>query len=222
MNDLQEIAGIPEESVTQDIKATLDGIGADYVVEVYNPLHLPFRAKFARSVVQPPRLHPDQAEHLRKMANLGVPVSKETPQAHQSTYLILQPGGTLKLPGDVAQVVVRQLVNEILQRTGKKKGLADAFARQQVEQDIIQNYTAIIQATQTSDPQDSFDRQLQELNMPQSKATQTVEHEPEPAFPSYAEAPTTSAISKEPEPIPEVAQTNKRFGRPPGRPAKAQ
>jgi hypothetical protein len=50
---------------------------------------------------------------------------------------IIRAGHTINLKGNEAQVAIRQLVNEILQREGKQRLMADPALRHEVEQRII-------------------------------------------------------------------------------------
>lgn len=53
--------------------------------------------------------------------------------------VVIPSGKTINLLGNEAQVVVRQMVTEILQRQGKKLMLADAYQRRQIEEQIVEN-----------------------------------------------------------------------------------
>lgn len=56
---------------------------------------------------------------------------------HALNQTIIPAGGTMNFRGNEALVAVRQLVNEIMQREGKQKFLADPTARHEVEERII-------------------------------------------------------------------------------------
>lgn len=60
-----------------------------------------------------------------------------TNYAHIATRHLIKSGQTLTMPGAQAQVIVKQLVNAILSRQGKKLLLADPFMRSEIEQQII-------------------------------------------------------------------------------------
>lgn len=195
MSPTQDIAGTPLESEAPQLKATLDGFGADRIVAVFNPLSVPFRAKFARSVTQSPQM----SQQDRRMAELGVPVSKDgAPQAHMSQYLVIEAGQTINLPGDVAQVVVRQLVNTILMRRNagtKSYMLADPKARQDVEQEVIVNFNSVVQE-QTHSSEEIFEQQLKELNTPNGAQT-LKERAIEPEFPTESRVVPEAVESKD-------------------------
>lgn len=194
------IIGASLEENIADIKPVLDGFGPDKIVEVLNPLSQDFRVKFSRSVSSTPM----PTDHERRMAELGVPVQHTgSPQAHVGQFVVLPSGKTMKLPGDIAQVAVRQLVNEILQRRGKRSSLADAKSRQDVETEVIYNHTTLIQ-TVNETPEESLNRTLNELNDP----APAVEENNEPAFPDVSPdtpdpAPGTG-VSYEPKAAPKA------------------
>lgn len=58
-------------------------------------------------------------------------------KAHIVNKIVLRAGETKRLPGNVASVVVGQLVSEIMARRGQKLQLADLFARHHVETEVI-------------------------------------------------------------------------------------
>jgi hypothetical protein len=66
---------------------------------------------------------------LRNPAHIG--------KANITNKVPIKSGQTVRLLGNEAQVVVRQLVNEIMSREGNKLLLADPFARRAVEERII-------------------------------------------------------------------------------------
>lgn len=162
---MAEYAGVQEERVIADEKATLDGLGESVVVEVFNPLSMPFRAQFARSLPVSAQLSDEE----RRLAALsGVPAIKDGGGVgHVKSYIVVEPGKTMKLPANVAQNVVRQMVTYIIQQRGNKGLVSDPHLRREVEEEIIVNYHSIVEA-QTLDSEEQFQKQLAELNNPDS------------------------------------------------------
>lgn len=133
-------AQLPEENA--DYKSVLQGAGPDKVVTVFNPLTADFRVQYARQLVQPPTLSPG-AQLAKDKA--GLDLSKEQGvQGHAVQYHVLKAGKSENLPGDIAQIAVRQLRNHILtSRPGKGnvKRTADPVAQMEVEKEIVLNIT---------------------------------------------------------------------------------
>lgn len=173
---MTQYAGFTEEVEQGEFdKALLEGLGESVVVEVFNPLKVPFRAKFARSLPQAPQL----SEQEKKISQqIGASLSKDQGQgqSHATSYIILQPGETKKLPGNVAQVVVRQMVTYIIQQRGNRGLVSDPKLRRDVEKELVINYRSMIQ-TQTLTPEEKFQAQLDELNNPGGVDTAAVEEE---------------------------------------------
>lgn len=179
MNNVDDVAGIPLESVENQIKSLLDGVGENDTVTIFNPLSVPFRGKFARTVPQNSPLN----EQNKRMAELGAPVTKEGGGlAHSVQYVMIDAGKTIKLFGYAAKVVGRQLVTEIIQRQGQRGQIADAKTRRDVEEQIIINTRAHENAV-IETPDESFERELRQLNDPMSEV-KTKEQVNEESFPT--------------------------------------
>lgn len=139
---MADIAGaqLPQDSA--EYKSQLNGLGPDKVVAVFNPLTTDFRVQYARQLTQAAPLSPG-AQFTRDKT--GLDLSKEQGvQGHAVQYHILKAGKTENLPGDVAQVAVRQLRNYILTtRAGKGnvKRTADPVAQMETEKEIILSVT---------------------------------------------------------------------------------
>lgn len=176
-----EVAGATLDGEIQAFdKATLDGIGESFVVEIFNPLSVAFRVKYSRSI--PQAFAPTEQE--KKAAELiGAPLSRPDSLSQTVQYLLLEPGKTMRLPGNVAQVAVRQLVTEILQRRGQRNKLADGFARKGVEDEIVLSVKPMMDWVNQPSPQTTFDNKLAELNNPSIQEVNTNKASEE-AFPS--------------------------------------
>lgn len=216
---MDNAVGIPVADAPVESKSTLNGMGESFIVQIYNPLPQPFRGQFSRSVVQSAPL----SDQNKRMAELGAPVTKDMgqSQAHVIDYVTIPPGKTINLPGDIAQVVVKQMTNYILQVRNRGKGsllISDPKARQDVEREIIQNYESIAKTTDKS-PEEVIRSQIEELNKTPKEAIN------EPSFPenpppgqgvSYQSPETPQA----PEPANTVSPGEGQPRRKPGRPAR--
>lgn len=192
-----QVLGAPlETAVDSDIKPMLEGLGQDYVVKVFNPLSQAFRAKFARSIVGSPHMNAIEMRHQQKMQELGIPVTKDGGSGlqHVVDYQVIPAGATINLPGDIAQVVVRQLVNTILQLRNagtNSNQLADPYARQQTEKEVVINYKSIMETLNDENPADVIRDRIAELNNPDGANIE--EQIDEQAFPDITPAPGTGA-----------------------------
>lgn len=129
------------------IKARLDDASENEYVEILNPLSVVFVARVAssRPVNVPVRVVVNQntptatrnEDDVRRNYGLDLRNPDHKSFSHVAQSVEIKPGSTVRLPGNEAQVVVKQLTNEILQREGKKLFLGDPFSRQQVEDRII-------------------------------------------------------------------------------------
>ncbi len=159
------VIGAPLPEQTTEIRPMLEGKGESVIVAVHNPLSADFRVQYARSIVQGAAPSREQ-QFAREKA--GLDLSKEqNPQAHAIQYLVLKSGKTINLPGDIAQNAVRQLVNYIIQSANKGKSsmpLADAFARHEVEQQVIINVSDNLTFFNPGTPEQKTEAKLEELN----------------------------------------------------------
>lgn len=194
-----DVVGFVEEVGSSDIKSSLDGFGESMVVEIFNPLSQAFRAKFARSVTGGAPFS-DQDKWVAEKG--GVDVRKDSATQHVSQYYIIPAGQSRKLPGDIAQVVVRQMVTYIIQATGQKSKVADPFTRQQVEKDIIINTKTMIDYANQEPMDKKIDRQIDELNNPDS-TKDVKELVEEKAFPTEALNEPELTEPEVPETLPE-------------------
>lgn len=138
----------PGAQVVQDIAPDplLQGASELEYVTVHNPLTDDFQVRVAQSVPVniPLQIHnkTQMVQSERDITQLyGLGLKNPDHQAQKYIYndTIIPAGETKRFRGDMAQVAVRQLVNEIMQREGKKRFLADPTARNEVEQRVIKD-----------------------------------------------------------------------------------
>lgn len=170
-------APLPTENVAT--KGLLDGVGEDKVVAVFNPLPQAFRVQYARTGPQPVSMTAE-----RKFAqDKGIDTNKDsTTVGHSVHYLVLGAGETKNLPGDIAQIAVRQLVTYMLMNRNKGKsnyGVADQFQRNEVEKEIVINVVDNMTFMQRQTAEEYTEKQLTDLNpvlpVVESKATKPQE-----------------------------------------------
>ena len=108
-------------------KTLVSGLTEYDIVEVFNPLRDDFTATVARSYAHNA---PDPTyQHARSQYNVELKNNAHSGKKHVKQTITLPSGKSLKMPGDVARVVVTQLVKEIMQREGFKRQMADPEKR---------------------------------------------------------------------------------------------
>lgn len=136
----------PGSQAIQDVAPDplLQGASELEYVTVHNPMSDDFQVRVAQSVPinMPLQIHnkTQMVQSERDITQLyGLGLKNPDHQAQKYIYndTIIPAGQTKRFRGDMAQVAVRQLVNEIMQREGKKKFLADPTARHEVEQMVV-------------------------------------------------------------------------------------
>lgn len=150
-------------------KPMLEGVTAYQYVEIFNPLSQDFRAQVGatKPANTPIKIYRDPVTQAATktesdlQTNYGLGGFKNS--EHRDNIHIGQPieiksGQTKRIPGNAAQVVVRQLTNEIMGREGNKELMADPFARNKVEQRIVRKIGNVDEFMEQ--PIQSVDQQL--------------------------------------------------------------
>jgi len=155
-NVADELANIPVTAVGPGTLSTnpdaqpslLDGVTEYEYVDLFNPLSVSFVAKVASSrpvnvpvkVYQTPNLNSGIRTESDLATQYGLTGFKNTDHPsllHVPHTIEIAAGHTRRLPGNEAQVVLRQMVGHILQAEGKGLKLADPYERNLAEQRII-------------------------------------------------------------------------------------
>lgn len=139
---MADVVGAPLPGESAEYHSMVEGLGADKVVTIHNPLTSDFRVQYARPIATNPGLSPG-AQIARDRA--GLDLGKEQGvQGHAIQYHVLKAGQTENLPGDIAQIAVRQLRNHmIMARAGKGnvKMVSDPVVQMETEKEIVQKVT---------------------------------------------------------------------------------
>lgn len=199
---------------TEDVRPLLEGASEYEYVTILNPLSDDFAIRVAQDI---PINMPVDIRHKTGLVQSGNDVVRsygldlKNPdfqgRKHIVNDTIIKAGQTINLKGSEAQVAVRQLTHEILQREGNKRLLADPNLRLAVEQRIIIGRGSI---------QDLMDSNLRSTTSQIDAAiNKSNEVQDEPAFPGLSESQTTERIEDTGanDPTPQR--------RSPGRPKKA-
>lgn len=135
------------EETTVAPKSVLDGASEYEYVTILNPLSVDFYAKVAitRPVNAPLEVRDDGSggqmtlseSDIQRNYGLNLRNKDHVGRVNIINRVHIPAGKTINLLGNEAQVVCRQIVNEILQREGKKLMLADPHQRRLVEDRIV-------------------------------------------------------------------------------------
>jgi len=206
--------GATQEQVT-DVKPLLDGASEYEYITIFNPLSDDFAVRVAQDIpVNMPMniragtalVQNDQDVTRNYGLSLKNPEFQGRKHIHNDT--IIRAGQTINLKGNEAQVAVRQLVNEILQREGNKRLMADPNLRHQVEERIIQGRGSV---------QDLMDANLRTTRSQIDDAiNKSNEVENEVAFPGLSQKDSSPGTE-----IVDPAGNGESQRRPVGRPKKA-
>lgn len=145
----------PGSVVESDVspQPTLDGVSEFEYVDILNPLPFEFRGKVAvtRPVNAPLTIVASKdapgvtktEQDIKTLYGLDLRNPDHQGRASIINIVPIKSGTTVRLPGNEAQVIVRQLVTEILAQRGRKLSLADPTARKEVEDEVIQGRGSI-------------------------------------------------------------------------------
>lgn len=136
---------IEENLVRPDPK--LEGATQFEVIKLHNPLSDDFAVQVAQSLPVSLQYSVNNSEGKTPLSeseisrtygvNLRGPDQDRVSKKHVLNKTVIKAGQSLNFRGDVAQVAVRQLVNEIMQQRGLTKFMADPVQRSLVEEEII-------------------------------------------------------------------------------------
>lgn len=175
-----------------DIRPTLEGVSEFEYVSVLNPLPDDFAVRVAQDIPvnMPVTIGKDTSgkttratntdQDVRQIYGLDLKNPEFQGRKHITNDTVIPAGETRNFKGNEAQVAVRQLVNEIAQREGNKRLLADPSIRKSIEDKIIKGRGSI---------QDLMDSRLQSTRTQLDDAiNHSNEDKDEAAFPELDQA----------------------------------
>lgn len=127
----------------------LQGASEYEYVTILNPLSDDFQVQVAQDVPinAPFEIRKDNSGRTsvattdERMATINYGLNLKNPDHASRKQIfntaIIPAGQTMNFKGNDAQVVIRQLVNEIMQRNGKARFLHDPIAREEVEKTVV-------------------------------------------------------------------------------------
>lgn len=187
---------VQEELVRPD--PVLQGASQYEVVKVHNPLTDDFVVQVAQSIPFDVQFQINNTEGKQPLSetdvtrtygvNLRGPDQTQVSKKHVLNKTIIKAGQSMNFRGDIAQVAVRQLVNEIMQQRNQTKFMADPVQRNLVEKEII-----ISRGTM----EDLMNNNLQSVDTQINQAVEKLNENTEESFPGLGESQTGAPASKE-------------------------
>ena len=178
-------------------KPLLEGASEYEWIELYNPLTDDFAVKVALDVpVNIPFEIRDKSRLTQTESDVrtqyGLDLKNPDHQATKklTSNTVIKSGTTHKFKGNEAQTAIKQLVNEILQREGRSRFMADPTVRRQVEERIVVSRGSI---------QDLMDDNLQTVQSQLNKTLERANELKDEPFPGLRE------ITKDAESDPGIA-----------------
>jgi len=147
----------------EEPKSLLANVGEFDVVAVHNPLSTDFTGKVARSIPAASRRTAID-NYAREKYGIELVNQDRTAMEHVQQTITIPSGGTIKMPGTVAQVIVRQLIKEMMQREGARREMSNPQVRQDYEKRVIVNQESMLQDLTTETAEERLQRQLDEMN----------------------------------------------------------
>lgn len=153
--ELVDLRPVGPGSVTEEglaPKPALDGFSEFEYVEILNPLSVDFIGQFGTTkpiraeITISPTIDGQKMNESQASQQYGIPRltnPAKSGNANIVNRVKIPSGKTIRLLGNEAQVIVRQLVTEIMQRQGQRLLLADAFQRHQVEASVIISHGSV-------------------------------------------------------------------------------
>lgn len=197
----------PDEGIAP--KPLLDGASQYEYVDLLNPLSVEFIGMFGieRPVNAPVTVSAVQGRGVTKTEqdvrmNYGLDLRNPDHQgrANAVNRVSIPSGHTARFLGNEAQVVAKQLVNEIMAREGNKLLLADAHARRAVEERIVINRGLV--ADYLGQSPRSVSEQLQEVKKVEHEEQFPGLNDPipvaEPIGENIFQAPTSNGSTEQP------------------------
>lgn len=178
-------------------KSILEGIGEHDVVTVQNPFDEPFEGKVSRSVVvkinrnNPQPTGNATADAFISGIQRGIDQGGHESRQHVQQTITFSPRQILRLPGDVAKVIVNQMVRKYLQEQSRmvknEKGLktnailiADTVTYMETEKLIVKNHESMLSNMNIETAEQRLQRQLDDLNPVETAAKEVEDEQPFP------------------------------------------
>ncbi len=129
-----------------EYEPTLNNATRDEVVEILNPMTVDFMARVGvtKTTMMPVRINNPNNTSIKTESDLaakGIPGFRNPDKGggiiHVANPVPIPAGQTIKQPGDVAQVIVRQLITAVISMRGLQLKISDPETRRKVENEVI-------------------------------------------------------------------------------------
>jgi hypothetical protein len=171
-----EISPLPtlEKASEFEYVTILNPLSDDFAVRVAQdiPVNMPMQIRAGTGAVQ------SEGDLLRTYGDT-FKNPDFTGRKHIINDTVIKAGQTINLKGNEAQVAVRQLVNEILQREGKQRLMHDPHLRREVEDRIIKHRGSVQELMEQSlrSTQSQINTAIEQSNgVPDEQAFPGIEH----------------------------------------------
>lgn len=161
----------PSATLETDLKSMLESINEDSIVEIFNPLPQAFEVVFATTAYQQPEISIEERQ-IRDKAGISHFKGGGTAVTHLQRTTLIPANSTIRLPGKIAHVAIRQLRNHLIAYEGRKKFMADPLTQVEYEKRIIVKISSQLSEAGAVDPQAELDRKIAELNSEPAVRTQ--------------------------------------------------
>ncbi len=135
---------LPE--ISTEYVPTLEYATRDEVIEILNPMTVDFVAQVGvtKTANMPVRINNPNNTSIKTEADLaakGIPGFRNPDKGggviHVANKVPIPAGTTIRQPGDVAQIIVKQLITAVISLRGQNIMLADPETRRNVEREVI-------------------------------------------------------------------------------------
>jgi hypothetical protein len=167
----EDVPSLLEDATEFEYVTILNPLTDDFAVRVAQdiPMNLPVEIRAKTGLVQ-------SASDVVRSYGLDLKNPDFKSRKHVYNDTVIAAGHTKRFKGNEAKVAVRQLVNEVLQRRGNKRLMADPTLRRQVEEEIV---------VERGNVQDLMDIQLQtqrsQIDVALARANEADDEQPFPS-----------------------------------------
>lgn len=173
------------QEIDSNVQPLLNGASEYEYITILNPLTDDFAIRVAQDIpinmpfqLQKPTESTQSGNDVVRNYGLNLKNPDFVSRKHITNDVVIKSGQTLNLKGNEAQVAVKQIVNELMQREGNGRLLSDPTLRREAEQRVVIKRGSI---------QDLMDNNLQttrdQLNSAIDQSNEVQANEPTVEFP---------------------------------------
>jgi len=176
-------------------QSQLPKLRSHHKVRVYNPLDEPFTHTFGRSIIQEDYNKFDQRYIDKGLTDLKLR-NDETPLVNHVIQPVTIPAqSSINMMGDVAQVIVKHLIDAVMYKRYDKKLKGNAELRLTIEKEVIPEFEDLRKQLDVGSFEEAFAKQMAELN-PITEQSNVADEVTEEAFANTEQPAFESVIPK--------------------------